>query len=195
MFSKEYFTPNEVAKLFMVSPVTVRQWAQKGILNASLTAGGHRRFLRQELMRFARDRGLTVHWPDSGGIKVLVVDDDDDYAAFLKQFLEKLNPVDKVEVASSGFDAGRKIQNFQPDIVLLDLMMPGLDGFEVCRSVKTDPSTRAIRILAISGYATPENVRRILDAGAEACFEKTVDRDRLLSMFNLDEHTQAGVEG
>ena len=59
MDSKNYYTPNEVAQLFMVSPVTVRQWAQKGLLHAALTAGGHRRFLHQELIRFA-EAGLRA---------------------------------------------------------------------------------------------------------------------------------------
>ncbi len=62
---KPYLTPNEVATLFMVSPITVRQWAQKGLLKAEVTVGGHRRFLRGEVERFARDHGLAGTRADS----------------------------------------------------------------------------------------------------------------------------------
>lgn len=186
METKDYYTPNEVAQLFMVSPVTVRQWAQKGLLSAALTAGGHRRFLRQELVRFAQERGLTLNWPGNGKIKILIVEDDHQVAGFLNEFLSGRPNIEAVEIANSGFEAGRKVQNFGPEVVLLDLMMPGVDGFSVCRMLKSDPSTRSIRVLAMTGYPTPENIERIMDAGAEVCLQKPIDTDRLLELLHLD---------
>lgn len=191
MDSKDYYTPNEVAQLFMVSPVTVRQWAQKGLLNAALTAGGHRRFLRQELVRFAQERGLTVNWNDDGTTKLLIVEDDGQVAGFLFEFLNGRPGIDAVEVASSGFEAGRMVQHFEPNIVLLDLMMPGVDGFSVCRTLKSDPLTRSIRVLAMTGYPTAENIERIMDAGAEVCLQKPIDTARLLELLRLDVGTTA----
>lgn len=189
--AKDYYTPNEVAQLFMVSPVTVRQWAQKGLLSAALTAGGHRRFLRQELIRFAQDRGLTLNWPGDGKTKILIVEDDTQVAGFLLEYLSGRPGVDGVDVATSGFDAGRKVQNFAPDIVLLDLMMPGVDGFAVCRNLKNDPATRSIRVVAMTGYPTAENIERIMDAGAEVCLQKPIDTQRLLELLRLEEQGTA----
>jgi excisionase family DNA binding protein len=57
--SKVYLTPKEVAKLFMVSPITVRSWAKKGLLVAKFTPGGHRRFLKSDVERFMRENGVT----------------------------------------------------------------------------------------------------------------------------------------
>ena len=185
--SKDYYTPNEVAQLFMVSPVTVRQWAQKGLLNAALTAGGHRRFLHQELIRFAVERGLTLNWPGAGQAKILIVEDDDQVAGFLYEFLQCRPGVEAVDIAESGFEAGRKVQSFNPNLVLLDLMMPGMDGFAVCHNLKADPATRGIRVLAMTGYPSAENIERIMDAGAEVCLSKPIDTARLLELLQLSE--------
>lgn len=185
--SKDYYTPNEVAQLFMVSPVTVRQWAQKGLLNAALTAGGHRRFLHQELIRFAMERGLTLNWPGPGQAKILIVEDDDQVAGFLYEFLQGRPGVEAVDIAESGFEAGRKVQSFNPSLVLLDLMMPGMDGFAVCHNLKADPATRGIRVLAMTGYPSAENIERIMDAGAEVCLAKPIDTARLLELLHLSE--------
>lgn len=182
METKDYYTPNEVAQLFMVSPVTVRQWAQKGLLSAALTAGGHRRFLRQELLRFADERGLSLSWIVQGKARVLIVEDDEQVSAFLCELLRGHDGIDALETATNGFEAGRKVHSFEPSLVLLDLMMPGMDGFEVCRTLKQDPATRHIRVLAMTGYPTSENIERIMNAGAEVCLEKPIDTGRLLEL-------------
>ena len=187
MDAKSYYTPNEVAQLFMVSPVTVRQWAQKGLLHASLTAGGHRRFLHHDLIRFAQERGLTLNWPGRAGARILIVEDDAQQAAYIYELLHGRPGIDAVEIATSGFEAGHRLHVFKPNLVLLDLMMPGIDGFAVCRSLKSDPETNAIRVIAVTGYASPENIRHILDAGAEACLPKPVDTAHLLALLHLDE--------
>lgn len=189
MDSKNYYTPNEVAQLFMVSPVTVRQWAQKGLLNAALTAGGHRRFLHQELIRFAQERGLTLNWPGQGLSRILIVEDDEQIAGFLYELLRDRPGIDAVDVAESGFEAGRKIQSFAPSLVILDLMMPGMDGFAVCRNLKADPETRRIRVLAMTGFPSADNVNRILAAGAEVCLEKPINTDHLLELLQLSDPT------
>jgi excisionase family DNA binding protein len=190
---KDYFTPNEVAQLFLVSPVTVRQWAQKGLLRAALTAGGHRRFLRQDLISFAQERGLTLNWLVRGKTRILIVDDDALLTPFLYEFLEGRPGIEAVDVAANGFEAGRKVHSFRPNLMLLDLMMPGMDGFTVCGNLKADPSTRNIRVLAMTGYPSAENIDRILRAGAEVCLEKPVDTDRLLDLLRL-EHRQGDAQ-
>lgn len=185
MDSKDYYTPNEVAQLFMVSPVTVRQWAQKGLLTAALTAGGHRRFLHQELIRFAHERGLTLNWPGQGQTKILIVEDDEQVAGFLYEFLQGRPGIEAVDIAESGFEAGRMVQSFNPSLVLLDLMMPGMDGFAVCKNLKADPMTRGIRVLAMTGYPTADNIERIMDAGAEVCLAKPIDTVRLMELLQI----------
>ncbi len=180
-----YLTPSEVAHRLLVAPVTVRQWAQKGWLKAELTGGGHRRFLQQEVERFARERGLTIHTRDADDLRILIVDDDRQLARYLTELLSGEPGVGPVAAAHDGFEAGMKVRSFDPDVILLDLMMPGLDGFAVCNLLKQDPATRSIRIIAMTGFHTQENERRILAAGAEACLAKPFDRERLLLQLGI----------
>lgn len=180
---KAYLTPGEVARALMVSPVTVRQWAHKGWLEATLTAGGHRRFRRTEVERFARERGLRLDLGEGGGTRLLVVDDDPQLARYVTELVKGEPRVRAVAAARDGFEAGLKVRAFQPDVVLLDLLMPEMDGFAVCRRLRGAPDTRHIRIFGMTGYPSPENEQRILAAGAEVCLAKPVDRDQLLTLL------------
>ncbi|MBI5039997.1 MAG: response regulator, partial [Gammaproteobacteria bacterium] len=131
-------------------------------------------------------RGLSLNWPAQGKTRILIVDDDELLAAFLYEFLEGRPGIGAVDIATNGFEAGRKVHGFRPNLMLLDLMMPGMDGFAVCNNLKADPSTHNIRVLAMSGYPSANNIARILRAGAEVCLEKPVDTDRLLELLRLE---------
>lgn len=182
--NKPYLTPIEVAQWMMVSPVTVRGWAQKGLLQAEVTPGGHRRFRYEEVERFARQWNPVGN---KGPLRVLIVDDDPAVVGFLRELLEGGPHPTVVETAHDGFDAGRKVHTFLPDIVLLDLMMPGIKGTEVCRQIKRIPGQTNVRVIAMSGYLSPENEAELLAAGAECCFVKPLDTARLLTVMGLQD--------
>jgi excisionase family DNA binding protein len=180
---RPYLTPTEAAEMLMVSPITVRQWAARGILKAELTLGGHRRFLRQDIESIARERGVTLPGADRDDrLRVLIVDDDEALVKLLTEILDREQSV-TTESAFDGFDAGKKVEQFEPDVLLLDLLMPGLDGFEVCRRLKADPASRDIRIIVMTGDASPANIRKALAAGAELCLEKPLDYKRLIQLL------------
>ncbi|VAX09260.1 hypothetical protein MNBD_GAMMA25-2048 [hydrothermal vent metagenome] len=183
--TKKYLTPNEVAEMLMVSPVTVRQWAQKGWLKASTTVGGHRRFILHDVEEFARERNLTLLTEDNAITRILIVDDDEPLAKFLVELLSEPDNSLQIEVAYDGFDAGRKVQTFNPDIILLDLMMSGMSGFDVCHQLKNDPVYKSIRVIAMTGQPTMENIERIMSAGAEVCLGKPLDEKRLVDIIGL----------
>ena len=167
-------TPTQVAKALQVAPVTVRQWAQKGLLDAQVTAGGHRRFERDVVVAFARSRGMRLGGEllKSAANRVLVVDDDRQFNQFLCELLRTEQPQLDIETAFDGFDAGRMVARHNPATVLLDLMMPGLDGVEVCRRIKADPDTRDIRIVAMTGHHSDALETRILSVGAQCLLQK-----------------------
>lgn len=177
---KPYLTPNEVAELLLVSPITVRQWAQKGLLPARLTAGGHRRFHRETVEAFARRMGITEVGDPADELRVLVVDDDRQLNGFLVELLRTRGSGVQVAAAFDGFEAGRLVQTFKPHVVVLDLMMPGLDGFEVCRRLKNDVSTLHIRVVAMTGHYAAETAKRILAAGADRFLKKPFESRELL---------------
>lgn len=177
----EFFTPAELAKRLRVSPITLRKWANMGLLQCHTTLGGHRRYPLSEVERLLQRHSQ----PGNPPLQIMIVDDDPFVSAILQDFLSGLVTPIAVEVANDGFAAGRKLASFMPDIVLLDLMMPGMNGFEVCRQIKNDPATAQIRVIAMTGYPTEENVRQIVSAGAEACLTKPVDHGELLAVLNL----------
>ncbi|MEM7098313.1 MAG: response regulator [Pseudomonadota bacterium] len=184
----QYLTPTEVATLLKVSPVTVRQWAQKGMLPAQTTAGGHRRFDKDEVERFARERNMGYAITPS----VLVVDDDAQLKNYLVAFLQ--TSVDGLEVhsAADGFEAGRLVQQYKPSIVILDIMMPGVDGVQVCRSIKQESTTAHAHVVAMTGHFTDILEQRVIAAGAAVLLKKPFDSQELLVHCGLQEAATLG---
>lgn len=182
---KDYLTPGEVSDILMVSPAAVRRWAAEGGLKALTTPGGHRRFRPADVEEFANQRNIKVKGLKSESLRVLIVDDDKQFSGYLVKMLSKYDGKVIPDSASNGFDAGIKVNNFKPDVVLLDLMMPGMDGFEVCETLKSDTATSGIRVIAMTGYPSVTNTQNILAAGAEVCLAKPVDRYKLLEILGI----------
>lgn len=174
---QNYLTPTQAAQILMVSPITVRQWAQKGLLPYRTTPGGHRRFLEADVRQFA-DR---LDRRSDQQRRVLIVDDDRQLATFLCTLFQAQDGAPAVDVAYDGFEAGRMLQRFKPDTVVLDIMMPGMDGIEVCRRLKEDRDTTHIRVVAITGQANEEIESRMRSAGAEAFLAKPFSNAELLA--------------
>lgn len=180
-----YLTPVEVSSFLMVSTASVRSWAAKGVLPATTTVGGHRRFLKSDVEEFARMRGIAVEAQPSGLVRLLIVDDDEQLGEYLFELLGDFPGIEAVKVATDGFEAGQLVQVFKPTVVLLDLMMPGMDGFEVCSRLKSNSDTQDIRVIGMTGYASKENINKIKAAGAELCLSKPLDKESLFSALGL----------
>ena len=81
--------------------------------------------------------------------------------------------------AADGFEAGIQIARFRPDLVILDLMMPHLDGFKVCSSIRSAPETSDLAVLVVTGYDDDENLQRAREAGADCCMTKPLSMEGL----------------
>ena len=113
--------------------------------------------------------------------KVLVVDDERKFCDLLKNIFQKNDFI--VETAYDGWEAGKKAAQFQPTLMILDITLPGINGLDVCRDLRTDDKTKNIKIIAISGdlrYSETE----VLEAGANSFFAKPVNFESLLSLSN-----------
>jgi len=176
---KRLLTSKDVANQLGVSPVTVRVWAQENRLPFVTTPGGHRRFKQEQVNEFAQQYGCRK----SASLSILIVDDDVQHAELLSEYF-KYMPLDtQTYIAHDGFEAGQLINKVKPDCVLLDLMMPGMNGFSVCQRIKDDLTTTNIRVIAMTGYTDLENVQRIMLAGAEQCLKKPISRQSIYKLF------------
>ncbi len=165
-----YLTTGHVAKACEVSLVTVKKWIRLGKLRAFRTPGHHYRVTLEEFRRFRIEYGFPAEHEAPPGI--LVVDDEPEMVALVSDALRGVRPAPKLEAAFDGYEGMLKVGVFRPHLVVLDLQMPGLDGFEVCRRIKADPATRGTKILAITAYPQNAAKERALECGAEAFLPK-----------------------
>jgi DNA-binding response OmpR family regulator len=108
---------------------------------------------------------------------ILIVDDEDEIVRLLKSFFERQGGY-QIHSASDGITALIEVGRAKPDLMILDILIPGVDGIEVCRRIKEDHDNRTA-IIAVSGQ--PDNERRSVQAGADAFMAKPLDLDRLLA--------------
>jgi excisionase family DNA binding protein len=171
-----FLTTGEIASALQVTIPTVKRWIRDGHLAAFRTAGGHYRVTDEEMARFRAAYRVPSATEDE--LRILIVDDDASLRGTVAQALS-LEPRYRVEVAADGYEGLIKVGTFRPHLLVLDVRMPGLDGFQVCRKVKDDPVTARTRILAITGFAGGSARERLLAAGADSFLQKPLQTDAL----------------
>lgn len=187
----QFLTPTEVADRLLVAPVTVRLWASKGLLRSVTTPGGHRRFRSADVDAFIAEHQQVHPSKDAPPSRILIIDDDEQFARYLSVLISARAPGVFVDTALNGFAAGIKCEAMRPDVVTLDLHMPDMDGFEVCSLLRSMFGKTKPRIVVLTGFATDENVQRILAAGADVCLAKNGDAETLMGELGLARSRQA----
>lgn len=183
----DVLTTGKIAALCRVDVRTVNRWIDRGILKAHmLPVTGFRRVQVDDFIAFLHEQGMPLPPPLRllGRKRVLIVDDDRDIRREIGWlFAEETEGQEAYEVAfaEDGFEAGAMVQKFKPHAIILDLKMPRMDGFEVCRRLKADADTKSIKILAISGGVDEEDRRKILALGADEFLKKPVEAQALKS--------------
>lgn len=168
---RRFLTTGEIARHCQVSHLTVSNWIRAGKLSASRTPGGHYRVAREDFLRFLLAYKFPIPEPlEKEGKRVLVIDDDRPLAETIAQTLQEAGY--QVSVAFDGYEAGVKMATLKPDLLVLDLIMPGMDGFAVCQRVKADPKAKRTKILAMTGFVEDGNVAKAVECGADLCLEK-----------------------
>jgi excisionase family DNA binding protein len=177
---KTVFTTGEAAEICKLSQQTIIRCFDSGQLQGFRVPGSKfRRIPREQLIRFMRDNGIPLDGMESDKIRVLVVDDAPDILSLFVDVLEN-DPRFEVATASTGYDAGVTTQQFRPDIVVLDYMLPDINGNVVCRTIRENPDLAAIKILIISGMVDPAEKQSLLDAGADDFIKKPFNIDTVV---------------
>lgn len=177
---KTVFTTGEAAKICKVSQQTIIRCFDNGQLKGFRVPGSRfRRIPREALYKFMKDNGIPTDALESGKRKVLLVDDDPDLVEMMSKVLEDDGRFE-VRIAGNGFDAGMMVKEYRPDLIVLDVMLPDINGKEVCLRVRADNTLEDVRIICISGMIEDDKIQELRDAGADEFLHKPFDIEELI---------------
>jgi excisionase family DNA binding protein len=180
-------TSHEVGDLLQVNPSSVKKWVNEGRIAAFRTPGGHRRIRVADLVDFLNRHSMPIPRPLAGASKqrLLVVDDDLMHLRALERRLRPYRSRVDIQLTQNGIDALVMVGSFKPDLIVLDVFMPELDGIEVCRRLKMKPETRRIGVIVNTAHLTKSVEENALAAGALTCVSKPMDLKVLLGHLGL----------
>jgi excisionase family DNA binding protein len=180
MSTKTVFTTGEAAKICKVSQQTIIRCFDNGTLKGFRVPGSRfRRIPRDQLFAFMRDNGIPTDALESGKRKVLIVDDDEELVELLVDTFSRDGRFE-LKTANNGFDAGMLVKEFRPDLVVLDVMLPDINGKEVCQRVRSDSTLEQVKIICISGMIEQDKIADLKAAGANDFMHKPFDVNKLL---------------
>ena len=177
---KTVFTTGEAAKICKVSQQTIIRCFDSGQLKGFRVPGSRfRRIPRDQLFAFMKDNGIPTDALESGKRKVLIVDDDEELVELLVDVFDRDGRFD-IKTAKNGFDAGMLVKEFRPDLVVLDVMLPDINGKEVCQRVRSDSSLDDVQIICISGRVEADKVADLKLSGANDFIQKPFAVEKLI---------------
>ncbi len=181
--SKEILTTNEAADLLGIARTSLINWVERGELATATTPGGHRRFRMSDLVAFADKRRLDLNAKflkendllkeKDDKIRVLIVDDDEDFREFAQECLAIAGNFE-VKESTNGIDAALIVGSWRPAIVLLDLRMPKMNGFEFCRQMRSNADFKDVKIIIMTAYADEETKAEIKKVKANDLISKPI---------------------
>lgn len=177
---KKVFTTGEAAKVCKVSQQTIIRCFDSGRLNGFRVPGSRfRRIPREELIRFMRENEIPLETIGSDRKRVLIVDDEPGIVNIITELLESDGRFE-VRSAGTGYDAGIETARFKPQLIVLDYMLPDINGNIVCQRVRESETGEDTRVLCVSGVVEQSEVQRLRDAGADDFLKKPFDLRELV---------------
>lgn len=178
--TKQVFTTGEAATVCKVSQQTIIRCFDSGRLNGFRVPGSRfRRIPREELIRFMRANDIPTDDFESARKTVLVVDDDPQIIEVFRELIGTDERID-LKTASTGYDAGILTEQVRPDLMILDYMLPDVNGNVVCNTVRSNRDLDQMKIVIVSGVVNQEEVDGLLRAGADEFIKKPFNAEQLL---------------
>jgi len=173
------YTTFEAAKVCHVTHHSIKNWIKQGLIKASRTPGGHYRILERDLDSFRERFDMFPRDKGTGCRQVMIVDDDPDALALMERILAD-EGFELIKV-SNATEVGLKAVQLLPDVILLDFLMPEVNGFEVCKALRNNEATRRIPIMAVTCLDKEHDIQRIFACGADDYLSKPFKVDQLLN--------------
>lgn len=181
---------NEAAKYLGVSRSSLTNWIKQGLIGGGATPGGHYRFTVSDLDAFAEKRGLAKPSGasaaaeeterDGDTVRLLVVDDDDAFREFVHDALEVFSSYE-LRDAEDGMKGALLIGSWKPDLVILDIRMPNMNGMELLKLMHENPATAGTHVIVASAHLSPELKKEVEDMGVDIVLEKPVHLVKLVA--------------
>ena len=176
---KQIFTTGEAAEVCNISQQTIIRCFDSGRLRGFRVPGSRfRRIPRDELIRFMRENAIPADQLEGGQKRILVVDDDE---LIIELFLDVLGTDNRLEVktATTGYDAGVLTEQFKPDLLILDYMLPDINGNVVCQTIRCNPKLVWTKIIIVSGVVNQDEIKDLMEAGADEFVKKPFNIEKL----------------
>ncbi len=177
---KNVYSTGEAAQVCKVSQQTIIRCFDSGKLQGFRVPGSRfRRIPRESLVKFMQENDIPLDNLDNGRRKVLVVDDDPEIVELMVDVLERDGRFE-VKTAASGYDAGVLTQEFQPDMMILDYMLPDVNGNVVCKTIRQNPIFEHMKIIIVSGVVNQDEINELINLGANDFMKKPFSIDDLV---------------
>lgn len=170
--SNDVFTSGEVARICSVSSPTVIKWIDSCLLKGFRIPGSKaRRVARKDLLAFMNENGMPLENLDGIKTKILVIDDDVLFGKTIKREFDLDGSFDAL-IVQNAFRAGTMFEEFKPDIVLLDILLDGIDGRDVCKFLRQNTEFKYTKVIGMSGAYPQEEVMGHDGSGFDAFLKK-----------------------
>ena len=180
---KDVLTTGEVARICNVAPRTVSKWFDSGKLRGYRIPGSKdRRIPLQQLIRFMRAHGMPLDGLNSGITRVLVVESDRDVAELLSTALAR-DAGYEVRTAHAAFEAGAAAEAFKPQIMLLDISLPGLAGREAVRGIRNSPDLATVKLIAITQPLREGEGENLKQQGFDATLQRPFEVSQAVAVI------------
>lgn len=186
-------TSHQVSELLGVDPSSINNWVRGGRLPSFKTPGGHNRIQVRVLCEFLRANNMAIPTTLShlSRRRLLIVDDDAQELRRWKRKLAKHSGAIDFLLVESGIEALVQVGAFRPHVVVLDVVMPEVDGLAVCSRLQSMPDMQDVRLVVVSAELSPEIVERASEAGATAAWAKPISTEKILHQLGLSTASRA----
>ena len=178
-----HLTTGDIARYCHFTVSQVNRWIKKGDLKAFRNVGGHYRVMQSDFRKFLEQNGMPViekYFEEGKKKKILIAEDDATIVDIFSHFIKTQYEDAVIEVAYDGYEALLKTGNLLPDLLILDIRMPKIDGLEVCRRIRETKTIKpSPKILAITAHSEAYDRDTVIESGADDYLIKPIEIETL----------------